>query len=94
MTSLSITAGLKVTKNHEPNVVKRALLSLQALTIQEKGCIKFEILQHIDLSERFTLWETWENTKAFERHHQMQYTQEYLAKGMTEILYIDKLTLC
>lgn len=94
MTLLWITAGLTVTQGHEPNAVKRALLALQALTILEAGCIQFEILQHIDSPERFTLWEAWDNTTSFERHHQMPYTLEYLARGMTDILFIDKLSLC
>jgi quinol monooxygenase YgiN len=91
MTKLWISAGLKATQEKPIQSIKQALIELQQMTIQEPGCIQFDLLQHRDNPEQFTLWEEWINEAALTNHFQQPHTKSYLAQQLTEVVYIEKL---
>ena len=93
MTQLCVNAVLVTNDNQPTEEVKKELLSLQKLTLEEAGCIRFEILQDHNAPERFTLWEIWISQEALDVHLKAPYTQCYLDKGLTSLDHIEKLHL-
>ena len=91
MNKLWISAGLTATKDKSSQQIKEAITLLQSQTIQEVGCIRFEVLQHKDEPNKFTLWEEWENEAALQIHYDAPHTQAYFAQDLTEVTYIEKL---
>ncbi|MEH6448720.1 MAG: putative quinol monooxygenase [Oleispira sp.] len=90
-TKLWISAGLKVSKNKSAEQANEELQKLQQQTIQEKGCIFFDVLQHKEDPNKFTLWEEWVNEDALKEHFNQAHTKTYLALLLTEVSYIEKL---
>ncbi len=89
---LWISAGIVADKGSDLQQVKKALGELQRLTVaEEKGCIRFEVLQHQDEPERFTLWEGWVNESALQAHFKAKHTLAYLEQGYTDVSYIERL---
>ncbi len=91
MKKLWISAGLVTIQGHSTLQVKEALSLLHSKTIQEAGCIRFEILQNQDEPNKFTLWEEWTNEAALQAHYDAPHTQAYFAQLLTEVAYIEKL---
>jgi quinol monooxygenase YgiN len=91
MSKLWISAGLKVTSAKPVEEIKQALIELQAQTVQEPGCLFFDVLQHRDHPQLFTLWEEWINEDALKNHFEMAHTKAYLTQSLTEVMYIEKL---
>ena len=91
MSKLWISAGLKGTTDKPADQIKQALMALQQHTVNEPGCIFFDVLQHRDDPHLFTLWEEWINEDALKNHFQMAHTKAYLAQSLTEVVYIEKL---
>jgi quinol monooxygenase YgiN len=89
--TLWVSAGLKISNNQSAEQAKEALKILQFQTIKEKGCIFFDVLQHRDDPNSFTLWEEWVNEEALKEHFSQTHTKDYLAQSLTEVSYIEKL---
>jgi len=89
--TLWISAGLKTSKNQSPEQAKEELEALQLQTIKEAGCIFFDVLQHRDNPNLFTIWEAWVSETALSEHFNQAHTKDYLAKSLTEVNYIEKL---
>jgi quinol monooxygenase YgiN len=89
--NLWISAGLKVSANISAEKAKEELQVLQHQTIKEKGCIFFDVLQHKEDPDLFTLWEEWINEEALKEHFNQAHTKAYLAQSLTEVRYIEKL---
>ncbi|BAJ02602.1 putative quinol monooxygenase [Shewanella violacea] len=92
MGQLWINAGLVSEVNQDTDEVRQALHALAASTVEEAGCIKFEVLQHQDNPSRFTLWEHWVNSDALSAHFNTVHTLAYLDRNLTKVTYIEKLT--
>lgn len=88
---LWISAGLEVTTGNSPDDVRAALLALQKETVKEQGCIHFDLLQHKNSPNQFTLWEEWINEDALKKHFQAVHTKAYLEQSLTDVIYIEKL---
>jgi len=91
MSTLWVNAGLKNCSHKTHQEVRHALAALQEKTITEEGCVRFEVLQHIDNPQRFTLWEEWIDEDALNAHFKTRHTLHYLAMALTEVTYIEKL---
>ncbi len=91
MGELWVSAGIEVNHGKPINEVRKALGALQHLTVEEEGCIRFEVLQHNDSPERFTLWEQWVDEAALKAHFEAPHTLAYLEKDYTRVCYIEKL---
>ena len=78
MNQLWISAGIRLTKNADPEETKRLLLNLREETLKETGCIKFDILQQRDNPESFTLWECWEKEEDLANHFKEPHTTAFL----------------
>jgi len=91
MKKLWISAGLVTTQGHTAVEVKEAIRLLHSKTIQEAGCIRFEVLQHQDEPNKFTLWEEWTSEAALQAHYDAPHTQAYFALSLTDVSYIEKL---
>ncbi len=91
MKKLWISAGLVTTEGHNSAEVIKAIGLLHSKTIQEPGCIRFEVLQHQDEPNKFTLWEEWTNEAALQAHYDSPHTQTYFAQSLTEVVYIERL---
>ena len=91
MNTFLVSAGLKtcVGKTNSQALVK--LTQLQARTINEPGCIRFDLLQHRDNPALFTLWEEWRSEQDLQAHFKAALTLEYLALELTDVLYVEKL---
>ena len=93
MSQLSISAGLQLKAGKPLNEALLALKTLVEKTQHEPNCYRFEIYQHNDNPQKFTLWECWKNQEALDQHFQMEHTKQYLAMDFTEINYIEKLSI-
>lgn len=91
MSELRVSAGLVVVDGHSADQVKRALFQLQQATAEEQGCIVFEVLQHNNEPNKFTLWERWVDQGALDAHFEASHTLDYLKHGYTDVVYIEKL---
>lgn len=91
MSGLWISAGIKVVEGKDIDQARKALVDLVDVSRQEPGNIKFQILQQLDNSACFTLWECWEDEAALQEHFSAEHTVKYLAEGWTEVVYIEKL---
>ena len=92
MGQLWINAGLVTEEGLDTDQVKQALHALSEETVKESGCVKFEVLQHQDNPSHFTLWEHWVNSDALSAHFEAEHTLAYLARNLTRVTYIEKLT--
>ncbi|MBE7216016.1 antibiotic biosynthesis monooxygenase [Shewanella benthica] len=93
MGQLWINAGLVTEAGLDTDEVSLALHTLAASTVKEAGCIKFEVLQHQDNPSRFTLWEHWVSSDALSAHFEAEHTLAYLARNLTKVTYVEKLTM-
>ena len=91
MTILFINAGLKLTNNSDRSYTIEQLNKLVTETVKEKGCQHFQILANKENPNHFTLWERWDNEDYLKSHFEKPHTKAYLAKKLTEIMYIEKL---
>lgn len=63
-----------------------ALCKLAAETIQEAGCLGFQIHRDHSTPRRFMLWETFADETALAEHLAADHTQEYFALGLTAVV--------
>ncbi len=91
MNKLRISAGIRATEGAELAVVKQELFKLEQATQHESGCYRFEINQRLDEPRHFTLWEIWEDEAALAAHFEAVHSKDYLAKNLSEVVYIEKL---
>jgi len=91
MSKLWISAGIEVTEGRDILQAKEALNQLAAVTRQEPDNVKFEVLQHQDKPENFTLWECWNNDEALQKHFAAPHTLDYLAQEWTKVIYVERL---
>ena len=61
------------------------LKKLEDLTNKEPGCISFQVIPMSEQEQQFALWEVWTSEEGFYAHHNMDYTQRYFAKEITEL---------
>ena len=91
MATLWISAGLVVTQGTSAQQVTQAITLLQSQAIQEAGCLRFDVLQHQNEPNKFTLWEEWESEAALQAHYDAPHTQAYFAQSLTQVSYLEKL---
>ena len=91
MENLWVSAGIRLTKHADLAETKQALLALRDETLKEPGCLQFDILQQRDHPENFTLWEHWKREEDLQNHFREPHTTAYLARDLTEVVYIEKL---
>lgn len=92
MTALWISAGIDLQEGADLAETRAALSELAALTEAEPGCLKFEVLENIENAGRFILWEQWRDASDLAAHFDMPHTKAYLARNLTTLAYIEKLT--
>jgi quinol monooxygenase YgiN len=46
---------------------------------KERGCLRFEVLQHAMRANHFTVVEVWQNQQALDQHAAAAHTRQYLA---------------
>ncbi|MEH6631020.1 MAG: putative quinol monooxygenase [Halopseudomonas aestusnigri] len=93
MSKLWISAGIELQDDADLSETKNALCQLVKETVNEPGCIQFEILQQQDKPQCFTLWECWTNDDALKAHFQAPHTLSYLSHDYTKVNYIERLQL-
>ena len=91
MTTLFISAGLKLTENSDRAFALEQLSTLVKETNKESGCQYFEILANKEDPTAFTLWERWDSEEDLTAHFQKAHTKTYLQFKLTDVLYIEKL---
>ncbi|NQZ33395.1 MAG: antibiotic biosynthesis monooxygenase [Oceanospirillaceae bacterium] len=91
MDTFLVSAGLKTCAGKSSSDTLAKLAKLQAQTIKEPGCMRFDLLQHRDNPTLFTLWEEWHSEQDLQAHFKAAHTLEYLALEQTEVLYVEKL---
>lgn len=86
--SVTVVATIKV-KEDMVDSVKNELESLVSSTVQEEGCINYNLHQSIDDSSLFIMYENWENRDALDRHMASPHEK---AKDL--LAEIPQVTLC
>ncbi len=86
-----ISAGIELVDPMRKAQALEAMAELVAKTIEEPGCILFEIRQDLENSNRFTLWEIRKKTEDLDKHFQYPHTKTYLAENWTQVRYVEKL---
>lgn len=77
---------LRIRQEHDVPTVWQALAALQALTLQEPGCLRFELFQFVESPRDLLLLEAFVDEAAFSLHLQAPYTQAYFSLAMTEVV--------
>ncbi|MFD2206140.1 putative quinol monooxygenase [Kiloniella antarctica] len=93
MKKLWISAGIELQNDADLKKTKTALCELVKQTVKEPGCIQFEILQHQDKPQCFTLWECWTSDDALKAHFKAPHTLDYLSHDYTKVNYIERLQI-
>lgn len=91
MTTLWVSAGIRLLPGKSLTDAVQALSRLQQATQHEPGCRQFEIHQHLDQEGYFTLWECWKDQAALEAHLSAEHTKDYFSHGYTELRSIEKM---
>lgn len=82
-----ITAELKIKDKDKILETREALQTLCRTTLQqESGCTLFQLHQCQEDMTRLLLWERFDSEEAYHAHFRQAYTQEYLARDLTEIV--------
>ncbi len=66
--------------------IKSAMLELVEQTLNEEGCIRYELHQNNEESNRFIFVETWENRELWQKHMKGAAIKEFnqkIAGGIT-----------
>lgn len=91
MKTLCISAGLSLSSDAPREYVLEEARKLVAATIKEPGCQHFELLEHKDETNKFTLWERWNSEEDLKNHFEQPHTKAFLEKNLTQVDYIEKL---
>lgn len=90
-----ITAELRVKNKEKISEAKTALIKLCEETLKEPGCSLFTLHQCGENTDRFLLWERFEDEAAFKQHFIEQHTRDYVDLDLTEIVqYFQSDILC
>lgn len=81
-----ITAELRAKDTSRLEETKRELNKLCNESLKESGCTLFFAHQNATQTDRFVLWERFENEDAFRQHFEEPHTKQYVAKGLTEVV--------
>lgn len=82
-----ITAELKIIDENKISETLEALQSLCTMTLQhESGCTIFQLHQCQQEPTRLLLWERFDSEQAYHAHFTQTYTQQYLARNLTEVV--------
>lgn len=93
MSALWISAGIDLQDGVDIAETRAALKNLAlATTREEPGYLKFEVLESIEHEGRFILWEHWREASDLAAHFEAAHTKAYLARNLTKVAYIEKLT--
>jgi len=85
MPNLIVIARIKAQKGDE-EIVKKGLLGLIAPTLEEEGCIKYELNQDSNEPGLFVFIEEWESMEHLQKHSKSQHIKAFGAamKGKIE----------
>jgi quinol monooxygenase YgiN len=75
--------------------LRERLRSVVARTIEEPGCLEFQVFELSDRPGHFVLWEKFADQAALEAHMATEWTREYFASGVaarTEVHRMRALT--
>ncbi|ATZ65660.1 antibiotic biosynthesis monooxygenase [Acinetobacter bereziniae] len=82
-----ITAELRILDENKILETREALQSLCTMTLlQEPECSMFQLHQCQQEPRRLLLWERFDSEQAYQAHFKQVYTQEYLARNLTEVV--------
>jgi len=90
---VTVVATIKV-KDDMVNNVRKELESLVTATVQEEGCINYNLHQSIDESSLFIIYENWENKDALDRHMATPHFTAWREKAKDLLADIPQVTLC
>ena len=95
MTEKSVTVVATI-KGKEDMVdsVKKELDSLVTATVQEVGCINYNLHQSIDDRSLFIIYENWESRDALDRHMATPHFTAWREKAKDLLADIPQVTLC
>lgn len=85
-----ITAELKITNPNKIDETKQLLRNLCKQTIQESGCTLFQLHHCLEEPTRLLLWERYDSEEDYNYHFEQDYTKEYLALQLTEVIQYFK----
>lgn len=77
-TPLTIVAQIEAKADHI-RLVKTELLKLVAITLEEEGCIQYQLHQDNDRPELFLFYEKWQNRELWQQHMANDHLQAYMA---------------
>ena len=92
MSDLWISAGIELVPGKDLEETRSALRDLVSRTRGEEGCLQFDIHESNETPGRFTLWEHWTEPRALDAHFEAPHTRDYLARDLTRVVYIERLT--
>ncbi|MCA9809146.1 MAG: antibiotic biosynthesis monooxygenase [Candidatus Dadabacteria bacterium] len=72
---LTVIAHIKVKEGKQEDF-KRELFALIPRTLEEEGCLKFELLEDEEDGTRFFLYENWTGQSALDFHYSQHYTKK------------------
>ncbi len=86
-------AVIQVNDHNQIDLIRSELAQLINFTQQETDCIDFQIMESVEETGTFYLWEAWQNKQALEKHFDMPYTKAYLSKNYTKVISITELNI-
>ncbi len=93
MPQLTIVANIKA-KSDKINLVKTELEKLIPITLDEEGCINYDLHQDNGNPAQFLFYENWESRELWQRHMSNQHLKDYLSatEGAIEEFSINEMT--
>ncbi len=91
--NVTVVATIKV-KEEMVDDVKNELESLVTSTVQEEGCINYNLHQSIDDSALFIMYENWESRDALDMHMASPHFKAWREKAKDLLAEIPQVTLC
>ena len=77
---LTVIATLEAKSGKEVEL-ERELFALTQTTLEEEGCINYDLLRALQTPGKFVFYENWASQEDFDRHVAADHTKAFLAKA-------------
>jgi quinol monooxygenase YgiN len=76
----TVIATLEAKSGNEIEL-ERELFALTQTTVEEEGCISYDLLRAVETPGKFVFYENWASKEDFDRHLSADHTKTFLAKA-------------
>lgn len=94
MKKLTIVANI-IAKSDKIDLVKSELEKLIDITLNEDGCLQYDLHQDNENKAHFLFYENWESRELWQMHMAAQHLQDYMiaTQGAVEEFIVNEMTI-